>query len=88
MARIAFDAVYLDHDVPKLGGHAGQVYANTSYFSSAGSYAVELDPSCGLVYVTHEKGGAIVVPLERVKRFEPLRIKPEEAATKAAKGGK
>lgn len=74
MARLAFDAVHVDHEIQRLGGDGGHAWANTSYFGSKGKYAVELDTAAGLVYITHETGGAIVVPRERVKRFEP---KPE-----------
>jgi len=73
MSRIAFDSVYIDHEVPKLGGNMGHVYAHTSFFGSVGGYRVELDTTSNLVYITHEKGGAVVVPLDRVKRFEPLK---------------
>lgn len=85
MARIAFDSVYVDHEVPKLGGNMGHIYAHTSFFGSAGGYRVELDTSSSLVFITHEKGGAIVVPLDRVKRFEPLREVPEAEKTAQSK---
>jgi hypothetical protein len=86
MAKILFDAVHVDHEVPKLGGHMGHAYAHTSYFGSAGHYRVELDTGAGLVFISHEKGGAIVVPRERVKRFEPLKEVPK--AEEPAKSGK
>ena len=76
MARLVFDAVHVDHEIQRLGGDQGHAWANTSYFSAKGRYAVELDTAAGLVYITHEGGGAIVVPRERVKRFEPKADKP------------
>lgn len=86
MTQHVFDAVHLDHDVPKLGGHAGQVYANTSYFSAAGGYHVWLDTESGLTHIVHKSGGAIVVPRERVKRFEPAKDVPKPADTEAKRG--
>lgn len=78
MSKILFGAVYLDHEVNRLGGN-GFAYANTTYFratpvaaSNAQSYTIELDTDTSLVTVTAESGAAIVVPRERVKRFEPL----------------
>ncbi len=89
MAKLQFGGVHLDHEVDRLGG-IGLAYANTSYFRSGGfpsqpsgprsqSYVIELDTATGLVTVTAENGGAIVVPRERVKRFEPLPLKAEDA---------
>lgn len=86
MSKLLFGAVYLDHEVDRLGGQ-GFAYANTTYFRSsnaptrpgeaAGSsrgpnYMIEFDTDSGLVTITAESGAAIVVPRERVKRFEPL----------------
>jgi hypothetical protein len=81
MAKILFGGVHLLDEVDRLGG-VGFAYANTSYFRSAPpanhvgskpqSYSIELDTDTGLVTVTAEAGGAVVVPLGRVKRFEPL----------------
>jgi hypothetical protein len=88
MAKLQFGGVHLDHEVDRLGGQ-GMAYANTSYFrtSSVGQpngprpqgYTIELDTTAGLVTITAESGAAIVVPRERVKRFEPLPPAPPEA---------
>lgn len=89
MSKILFGAVYLDHEVDRLGG-TGFAYANTTYFratpapqSNAQSYTIELDTDTSLVTVTAESGAAIVVPRERVKRFEPL---PAVEGTEAKRG--
>lgn len=70
--------MHLDHEVDRLGG-VGLAKASTSYFRNAGhgpvpvTYTIELDTDIGLVTITAASGpGAIVVPRERVKRFEPL----------------
>jgi hypothetical protein len=91
MAKLLFGAVHLDHPVDRLGGQ-GLAYANTTFFrtSSPGqpgggprpqNYTIELDTVTALVTVTAENGGAIVVPRERVMRFEPLPPAPAPSAT-------
>ncbi len=52
------------------------VKASTAFFGEKSDCTIELDVAYGLVYITHKEGSAIVVPRERVKRFEP--IKPIE----------
>lgn len=95
MAKIHFGGVHLLDDVDRMGG-VGMAYANTSYFRAGGfpaqpsgpksqSYVIELDTATGLVTVTAENGGAIVVPRERVKRFEPLPAPKAEDAAPAKK---
>jgi hypothetical protein len=75
--KILFGGVHLDHEVDRLGG-TGLAAANTRYFRNAGhgpkplTYSIELDTDTGLVTITAGHGGAIVVPRERVLRFEPL----------------
>lgn len=84
MAKILFGGCHLDHEVDRLGG-VGLAAANTSYFRNDGhgpkpvSYTIELDTDTGLVTITSGKGGSIVVPLARVKRFEPLLCAAPEA---------
>lgn len=94
MAKIQFGGVHLDHEVDRLGGQ-GFAYASTTFFRAnpgaarpgeasanaarAVNYTIELDTATGLVTVTADNGGAIVVPRERVKRFEPLPPAPAEA---------
>lgn len=75
LAKLQFDAVHLDHPVDRLGGGAGTLaYANTEFFSSSkGGYTIELDTATNLVTVRNKANtGAIVIPIHRVKRFEPL----------------
>jgi len=89
MSKILFAGVHLDHEVDRLGG-VGLAKASTSYFRNAGhgpvpvSYSIELDTDVGLVTIVATSGagagGSIVVPRERVKRFEPL---PADAADAA-----
>lgn len=82
-----FDAVHLLDEVERLGGHKGLAAANTSYFRSAAGYTVVLDVTKGLVTIRHKNGGAIVVPRERVRRFEPSQIGVHTAMTGASTGG-
>jgi hypothetical protein len=81
--KIQFDAVHLDHPVDRLGG-VGMAYANTQFFShSKGGYNIELDTDTDLVTVQNQgRTAAIVVPIQRVMRFEPLRTPPPEAPAK------
>jgi len=94
MSKILFGGVHLDHEVDRLGG-VGLAYAHTSYFRAADiapsvpgnprpqGYVIELDTDTSLVTITADNGGAIVVPRERVKRFEPL-PKSQDAAPDVA----
>lgn len=82
-AKILFDAVHLDHPVDRMGG-VGMAYANTEFFSrTKGGYTIELDTGTNLVTVRNkENTAAIVVPIHRVKRFEPIRDEPKPAGSK------
>jgi hypothetical protein len=91
MAKILFGAVYLDHEIDRLGGQ-GFAYANTTHFrargaasrpgeaqanaSKAPNYTLEFDTASGLLTITAESGASVIVPRERVKRFEPLPVTP------------
>lgn len=73
VAKLRFGAVHLDHEVDRLGGSKGLARASTSFFGANSGCTVELDPTTGLVSIVHtDTGASIVVPRERVKRFEPL----------------
>lgn len=95
MSKLLFGGVHLDHEVDRLGG-VGLAYAHTSYFRAAPaaghvgtkpqSYSIELDTDTSLVTITAESGAAIVVPRERVKRFEPLPYVAPEAEHEAKRG--
>lgn len=69
---IQFAAVMLEFELPRMTDPAGKAWSQTARFSKASGYEVKLDPSAGLVHITHEKGGAVTVPIGRVKFFEPL----------------
>lgn len=70
---IAFGAVHLLDEVDRLGNKQGRAAVNTTFFRIDAGYTIELDTATGLVTIRHkEHGGAIVVPRERIKRFEPL----------------
>lgn len=75
--KISFAGVFLDHVIDRLGA----MTVASSYFRSSKvgptaarivGYDIELDPETGLVTVAAENdhGAAVIVPLERVKRFE------------------
>lgn len=68
-SSIQFGAVMLEFEMPKRTT-AGQAWSQTARFSVEGGYEVKLEGS--LVYITHEKGGACIIPIGRVKFFEPL----------------
>lgn len=68
-SSIQFGAVMLEFEMPKRTT-AGQAWSQTARFSVEGGYEVRLEGS--LVYITHEKGGACIIPIGRVKFFEPL----------------
>jgi hypothetical protein len=98
MSKILFGGVHLDHEVDRLGGAVGMAYAHTSYFRASAapvpgnprpqSYVIELDTDTSLVTITAESGAAIVVPRERVKRFEPLpKAEPDVAQEQETKRG-
>lgn len=96
MSKLFFAGVHLDHEVDRLGG-VGLAKASTTYFRNAGhgpvpvSYSIELDTDVGLVTIVATSGagagGSIVVPRERVKRFEPLPPGESTAADEPAKRG-
>ena len=70
--KIRFGSVHLVDEVDRLGGSKGLAKASTAYFGAQSGCVIELDVGTGLVHITHaESGAAIVVPRERVKRFEP-----------------
>ena len=72
MAKIQFDAVLLEFEIQRMGGSKGLASSNTSRFSRAAGNSIELDTDTGLVRIDHSNGGVYVVPIQRVKTFEPL----------------
>jgi hypothetical protein len=81
MAKILFDGVHLIDEVDRMGGE-GYAYANTSYFSRPkAGYRIELDTVSNLCTITNKAGtGSVVIPLGRIKRFEPyVEAPPKEA---------
>jgi hypothetical protein len=69
---IEFDAVLLEFEVARIGGTKGLATSNTARFSRSAGNTVTLDIATGLVHIGHKNGGAIIVPRERVKYFEPI----------------
>lgn len=72
VAKIQFDAVLLEFEIQRLGGSKGIASSNTARFSRSAGNTIELDTATGLVTIGHTSGGVYVVPIQRVKTFEPL----------------
>lgn len=72
-SKIQFEAVGLDYEFQRLGGHKGLATSSTTFFSAEKQkeLTIELDPATGLVTIRHDNGEAIVIPRERVRYFTP-----------------